>query len=60
MLFDFIKLSSFIVFQSMEKTDVRSMIKFLFKGLPLTQVKVELNDTLGETIISFTTVKTWI
>jgi histone-lysine N-methyltransferase SETMAR len=45
----------------MEKTKLRAVIKYFhIKGLSPTEIKAELDSTLGESAPSFSTVKTWV
>ncbi|MCP6755764.1 hypothetical protein NL533_29490, partial [Klebsiella pneumoniae] len=51
----------FSEFVKMEKIVHRYVIQYFYsKGLSPTNIKAELDSTLGESALSFTTVKYWV
>uniref|UniRef100_A0A0K0EG22 HTH_48 domain-containing protein n=1 Tax=Strongyloides stercoralis TaxID=6248 RepID=A0A0K0EG22_STRER len=45
----------------MEKIEIRAVIKYFFiKGLSPTEIKADLDGTLGDSAPSFATVKNWV
>ncbi|EFA13432.2 Histone-lysine N-methyltransferase SETMAR-like Protein [Tribolium castaneum] len=45
----------------MEQTEIRAVIKYFFiKGLSSKDIKSELDNTLGDSSPSYTTIKTWV
>ena len=45
----------------MEKTEYRAVIKyFVIKGMKATEIKDELQETLGESAPSFATISRWV
>jgi transposase len=57
-----VKINASSNFSKMEKFEIRTVIKFFFflKGLTATDIKKELDSTLGDSSPSNTTVKRWV